>query len=101
VHLESRSPHPNGQLFRFTEDLSNLLSKNAFPVNAPLSALHLLSLEGLLAVIQCMADRADNASTPAGKLRLFQVRVSENFGKYCAFQREDTYSIHKSSQCLF
>lgn len=59
--------HIDALLLPFAEDLSNLLSKNAFPVNAPLSALHLLSLEGLLAVIQCMADRADNASTPAGK----------------------------------
>lgn len=64
----TRSRISDALLFPDAEDLSNLLSKNAFPVNAPLSALHLLSLEGLLAVIQCMADRADNASTPAGKL---------------------------------
>ncbi|GAQ85003.1 GDP-GTP exchange factor [Klebsormidium nitens] len=44
------------------ENLSNLLSKNAFPDKATLSALNLLSFEGLLAVVQCMADRADNAS---------------------------------------
>lgn len=43
------------------EDLVNLLSKNAFPVNCPLSAMHVLALEGLLAVAQSMADRVDTA----------------------------------------
>lgn len=43
------------------EDLVNLLSKSAFPVNCPLSAMHVLALEGLLAVIRSMADRVDTA----------------------------------------
>eukprot|EP00250_Pteridium_aquilinum_P019517 c24462_g1_i2 orf=823-4416(-) len=43
------------------EDLASLLSKSAFPVNCPLSALHVLSLEGLIAVIRSMADRSNSA----------------------------------------
>uniref|UniRef100_A0A2P2KJD3 SEC7 domain-containing protein n=2 Tax=Rhizophora mucronata TaxID=61149 RepID=A0A2P2KJD3_RHIMU len=42
------------------EDLANLLSKSAFPVNCPLSAMHILSLDGLIAVIQRMAERIGN-----------------------------------------
>ncbi|KAF5179059.1 Arf guanine-nucleotide exchange factor gnom [Thalictrum thalictroides] len=44
------------------EDLANLLSKSAFPVNCPLSAMHILSLDGLIAVIQGMAERIGNES---------------------------------------
>ncbi|XP_021762168.1 ARF guanine-nucleotide exchange factor GNOM-like [Chenopodium quinoa] len=40
------------------EELINLLSKSAFPVNTPLSSMHILALEGLIAVIQGMAERA-------------------------------------------
>ncbi|KAH7442899.1 hypothetical protein KP509_02G006600 [Ceratopteris richardii] len=40
------------------EELGNLLSKSAFPVNCPLSAMHILALEGLIAVIHSMAERA-------------------------------------------
>jgi brefeldin A-resistance guanine nucleotide exchange factor 1 len=43
------------------EELANLLSKSAFPVNSPLSALNVLALDGLVAVIQAMAQRTDNA----------------------------------------
>ncbi|KAH9604815.1 hypothetical protein KSS87_008652 [Heliosperma pusillum] len=39
------------------EDLINLLSRSAFPVNSPLSTLHILALEGLIAVIEGMAER--------------------------------------------
>ncbi|XP_031262323.1 ARF guanine-nucleotide exchange factor GNOM [Pistacia vera] len=42
------------------EDLANLLSKSAFPVNCPLSAMHILALDGLIAVIQGMAERIGN-----------------------------------------
>ncbi|KAK6934455.1 Mon2/Sec7/BIG1-like, HUS domain [Dillenia turbinata] len=45
------------------EDLANLLSKSAFPVNCPLSAMHVLALDGLIAVIQGMAERISNGST--------------------------------------
>ncbi|KAJ3674756.1 hypothetical protein LUZ60_005372 [Juncus effusus] len=43
------------------EELSNLLSRSAFPVNSPLSSMHILSLEGLIAVVQNMADRLGNS----------------------------------------
>ncbi|WOG93287.1 hypothetical protein DCAR_0312568 [Daucus carota subsp. sativus] len=39
------------------ENLANLLSKSAFPVNKPLSAMHVLALDGLCAMIQGMAER--------------------------------------------
>ncbi|MCO5591999.1 hypothetical protein L7F22_045992 [Adiantum nelumboides] len=45
------------------EELGSLLSKSAFPVNCPLSTLHVLSLEGLIAVIHCIADRSSSAMT--------------------------------------
>ncbi|KAK6911891.1 Sec7 domain [Dillenia turbinata] len=44
------------------EDLANLLSKSAFPVNGPLSSMHVLALDGLIAVIQGMAERIGNDS---------------------------------------
>ncbi|KAL5569029.1 hypothetical protein UlMin_025604 [Ulmus minor] len=44
------------------EDIANLLSKSAFPVNSPLSSMHLLALDGLIAVIQGMAERIGNES---------------------------------------
>ncbi|CAA7387928.1 unnamed protein product [Spirodela intermedia] len=43
------------------EDLANLLSKSAFPVNCPLSAMHILALDGLIAIIQGMASRITDA----------------------------------------
>ncbi|KAG6534119.1 ARF guanine-nucleotide exchange factor GNOM-like [Zingiber officinale] len=45
------------------EELANLLSKSAFPINCPLSSMHVLALDGLIAVIEGMADRIGNAST--------------------------------------
>ncbi|GAB4840057.1 hypothetical protein Ancab_020766 [Ancistrocladus abbreviatus] len=44
------------------EDLANLLSKSAFPVNCPLSSMHILALDGLIAVIQGMGERISNGS---------------------------------------
>ncbi|GMN41449.1 hypothetical protein TIFTF001_010659 [Ficus carica] len=44
------------------EELANLLSKSAFPVNSPLSSMHILALDGLIAVIQGMAVRVGNGS---------------------------------------
>lgn len=38
------------------EDLANLLSKSAFPVNEPLSAMHVLALEGMISMVQSMAE---------------------------------------------
>ncbi|KAL9265189.1 ARF guanine-nucleotide exchange factor GNOM-like protein [Drosera capensis] len=43
------------------EDLVNLLSKSAFPVNSPLSGLNTVALDGLIAVIQAMAERVEDA----------------------------------------
>nr|XP_043608603.1 ARF guanine-nucleotide exchange factor GNOM-like [Erigeron canadensis] len=42
------------------EDLANLLSKSAFPVNSPLSAIHVLALEGIIAMISCMSEYVSN-----------------------------------------
>ncbi|XP_072971675.1 ARF guanine-nucleotide exchange factor GNOM-like isoform X2 [Typha angustifolia] len=42
------------------EDLISLLSKSAFPVNSPLSYLHVLALDGLVAVIQGIAERIES-----------------------------------------
>ncbi|KAM2069880.1 hypothetical protein ACFX16_001345 [Malus domestica] len=47
------------------EELANLLSKSAFPVNCPLSSIHILALDGLIAVIQGMAERVGNGSVSA------------------------------------
>ncbi|KAG9133160.1 hypothetical protein Leryth_024862 [Lithospermum erythrorhizon] len=44
------------------EELANLLSKSAFPVNSPLSTMHILALDGLIAVIQGMAERISNGA---------------------------------------
>ncbi|GJP82710.1 hypothetical protein CLOP_g12958 [Closterium sp. NIES-67] len=47
------------------EELSGLLSRAAFPVNTPLSSLHVLAMQGLLAVVHHMADRANTAAAAA------------------------------------
>ncbi|KAL6974259.1 hypothetical protein U1Q18_028440 [Sarracenia purpurea var. burkii] len=39
------------------EELANLLSKSAFPVNCPLSSMHLLALDGLITAILGMVER--------------------------------------------
>jgi hypothetical protein len=38
------------------EDICALLSKTAFPVNCPLRSVHLISLEGLLAVLNTLSS---------------------------------------------
>ncbi|XP_057441916.1 ARF guanine-nucleotide exchange factor GNOM-like [Lotus japonicus] len=48
------------------EDIANLLSKSAFPVNSPLSSMHILALDGLIAVMQGMAERIGNGSLSSG-----------------------------------
>ncbi|KAF6167925.1 hypothetical protein GIB67_027703 [Kingdonia uniflora] len=60
------------------EDLSNLLSKSAFPVNCPLSTMHILALDGLITVIQGMAERIGNGSAVSEQV-LF------NFEEYIPF----------------
>ncbi|CAL5048308.1 unnamed protein product [Urochloa decumbens] len=49
------------QCSNICEEIANLLSKSAFPVNIPLSALNVLASDGLVAVIQAMAERTDSA----------------------------------------
>lgn len=46
------------------EELSNLLSRSAFPLNSPLSSMHVLALEGLIAVVQGMSDRLGSGPLP-------------------------------------
>ncbi|KAF6162381.1 hypothetical protein GIB67_012529 [Kingdonia uniflora] len=60
------------------EDLSNLLSKSAFPVNCPLSTIHILALDGLITVIQGMAERIGNGSAVSEQ-------VPFNFEEYIPF----------------
>lgn len=45
------------------EDLANLLSKSAFPVNSPLSASNSLALDGLIAMIEGMSERIGHESS--------------------------------------
>ena len=45
------------------EGLANLLSKNSFPVNSPLATVHLLSLEGLLAIVHNIQTRCEEYGT--------------------------------------
>ncbi|KAF6152737.1 hypothetical protein GIB67_021397 [Kingdonia uniflora] len=60
------------------EDLSNLLSKSAFLVNYPLSIMRILALDGLIAVIQGMAERIGNGSAVLEQ-------VPFNFEEYIPF----------------
>ncbi|KAG6497333.1 ARF guanine-nucleotide exchange factor GNOM-like [Zingiber officinale] len=52
------------------EELSNLLSKSAFPVNRPLASTHLLALDGLIAIVKEMSNRIENAPLPSEKTML-------------------------------
>ncbi|KAI8534738.1 hypothetical protein RHMOL_Rhmol10G0120000 [Rhododendron molle] len=71
------------------EELANLLSKSAFPVNCPLSSMHILALDGLIAVIQGMAERISNGSDTTE-------RASVNLEEYTPFWmvKCDNYSDH-------
>ncbi|CAL0301460.1 unnamed protein product [Lupinus luteus] len=44
------------------EEVANLLSRSAFPVNNPLSSIHVLALDGLIAIMQGMAERIGTGS---------------------------------------
>ena len=44
------------------EDSTNLLSKSTFPVNYPLSAMHILALNGYIVVIRGMVAKVGNGS---------------------------------------
>ncbi|PIN03359.1 Pattern-formation protein/guanine nucleotide exchange factor [Handroanthus impetiginosus] len=52
------------------EGLANLLSRSAFPVNSPLSAMNTLALDGLIALVQGMAERIGCDSSGAGEAPL-------------------------------
>lgn len=43
------------------EELVNLLSQSAFPVNSPLSAMHILALDGLIAIVKGMVSRINKS----------------------------------------
>ncbi|XP_051141026.1 ARF guanine-nucleotide exchange factor GNOM-like [Andrographis paniculata] len=60
------------------EDLANLLSRSAFPVNSPLSAMNILALDGLIALVQGMADRVSHESLGSGE-------ASQELGEYKQF----------------
>lgn len=45
------------------ESLANLLSRSAFPVNSPLSAMNTLALDGLIVLVQGMAERIEHDSS--------------------------------------
>ncbi|KAL6551575.1 hypothetical protein OROGR_007729 [Orobanche gracilis] len=52
------------------ENLANLLSRSAFPVNSPLSAMNILALDGLIALVQGMAERIGHDSSCSRKASL-------------------------------
>ncbi|XP_013613538.1 PREDICTED: ARF guanine-nucleotide exchange factor GNL1 [Brassica oleracea var. oleracea] len=68
------------------EDVSNLLSKSAFPVNGPLSAMHIIALDGLISMVQGMAERVgeelpgSNVSTHEEGYEAFWTVRCENYG---------------------
>ncbi|KAF2299416.1 hypothetical protein GH714_031876 [Hevea brasiliensis] len=68
------------------EDLANLLSKSAFPVNGPLSAMHIVALDGLVSMIKGMADRigselslSEEASVDREGYKAFWTTKCENY----------------------
>ncbi|GLJ15134.1 hypothetical protein SUGI_0247540 [Cryptomeria japonica] len=71
------------------EDIGNLLSKNAFPVNSPLSAMHILALEGLIAVIHSMADRVNASSSLPEPTPIRDIEEYEPFWTVTCEKNED------------
>ncbi|GMI99253.1 ENDOPLASMIC RETICULUM MORPHOLOGY 1, GNOM-like 1 [Hibiscus trionum] len=68
------------------EDIANLLSKSAFPVNGPLSAMHILALDGLASTVKGMAERIGNelpisneASTDREEYEAFWTSKCQNY----------------------
>nr|GMC59447.1 ARF guanine-nucleotide exchange factor GNOM-like [Ipomoea batatas] len=67
------------------EDLANLLSKSAFPVNSPLSAMNTLALDGLIAMIEGMGERighgsvSEPASSDSEEYKPFWEEVCQDF----------------------
>lgn len=71
------------------EDLGNLLSKSAFPVNCPLSAMHVLALEGILAVVHSMADRVDSGASALTSSTLSMVAENQEYVPFWTLKCEN------------
>ncbi|GAV81216.1 Sec7 domain-containing protein/Sec7_N domain-containing protein [Cephalotus follicularis] len=75
------------------EDLANLLSKSAFPVNCPLSSMHILALDGLIAVIQGMAERIGNTSVGSEQGRVNLEEYTPFWMVKCGNYSEPSYWV--------
>ncbi|KAL1189627.1 ARF guanine-nucleotide exchange factor GNL1 [Cardamine amara subsp. amara] len=64
------------------EDVSNLLSKSSFPINGPLSAMHILALDGLISMVQGMAERVGE-ELPASDVPTHEERYEEFWTVRC------------------
>ena len=83
------------------EGLANLLSKNTFPVNSPLATIHLLSLQGLLAVVTGIQKRCEGPSVvpalaamadpPAYVDDLWEAAASDDFGAWAEGVKRKKY----------
>ncbi|KAI3961534.1 hypothetical protein MKX01_001270 [Papaver californicum] len=65
------------------EDVSNLLSKSAFPVNSPLSSMHVLALEGLVAVIEGFSERICSSPSFSDKSLLVLEQYTPFWNEKC------------------
>lgn len=61
------------------EDLASLLSRSAFPVNSPLSAMNTLALDGLIVLVQGMADRVGHDYSLASGEAPLELEEYESF----------------------
>jgi brefeldin A-resistance guanine nucleotide exchange factor 1 len=73
------------------EDLVNILSKGAFPVEITLSPLNVLSLDGLLAVIQAIAERTGNSPQR-------RQQTVEEMGEYFPFWQLKCENVNDPAQ---
>ncbi|KAL3526546.1 hypothetical protein ACH5RR_011202 [Cinchona calisaya] len=83
------------------EDLANLLSKSAFPVNSPLSALNTLALDGLIAMIEGMAERMEHESSASETASLELEEYKPFWTVTCDNYKEPNYwvpFVHKMKQ---
>ncbi|KAI5394979.1 hypothetical protein KIW84_061549 [Lathyrus oleraceus] len=88
------------------EDIANLLSKSAFPVNSPLSSLNILALDGLVAIIQGMAERIGKGSLSSAysvenleEYTPFWLEICENFTVTTKNARMNYFTLHKTLPC--
>lgn len=75
------------------EDLANLLSKSAFPVNSPLSALNTLALDGLIAMIEGMAERMGHESSGSERASLDLEEYRPFWTVTCDNHKEPSYWV--------